>query len=236
MNFEIILQRISIALPFKKIMFMYKILIFGSILLMGIESCAQKSKDATPQKTTHHMSDSSTNAIATFGTGCFWCTEAIFQQLEGVIKVTSGYSGGHAKNPTYKEVCTGTTGHAECLNIEYDSTKISFSDLLEVFWNTHNPTTLNRQGNDVGTQYRSVVFYHDDHQKELTQNYIDQLNHNHTWPDPIVTTLEPFTVFYPAEDYHQNYYNQNGDQPYCQYVVRPKVEKFKEHFKDKLKK
>lgn len=181
---------------------------------------------------------SETNKIvttATFGTGCFWCTEAVFQQLEGVEKVTSGYSGGQEENPTYKEVCNGTTGHAECLNIEYDATKISFEELLEVFWKTHDPTTLNRQGNDVGTQYRSVVFYHNEAQKTITKNQIEMLDKSGSWNNPIVTTLEPFIKFYEAEDYHKDYFNNNGGNPYCQMVVRPKVEKFEKVFKDKLK-
>lgn len=174
--------------------------------------------------------------IATFGTGCFWCTEAIFQQLEGVIKVTSGYSGGHVANPTYEQVCDKTTGHAECLNIEYDRTKITFDDLLEVFWKSHDPTTLNRQGNDVGPQYRSVIFYHSDEQKEKAEKYRSELDKGGVFSDPVVTEIAPFTIFYPAENYHQDYYNNNGAQPYCAYVVRPKVEKFKKIFQDKLKK
>lgn len=176
-----------------------------------------------------------TLTTATFGTGCFWCTEAVFQQLEGVKKVTSGYSGGPVENPSYKEVCNGTTGHAECLNIEYDTTKISFEELLEVFWKTHDPTTLNRQGNDIGTQYRSVVFYHNEEQKNITQNQITELDKSGSWNNPIATKLEPFVKFYPAEDYHQDYFNNNGGNPYCQMVVRPKVEKFEKVFKDKLK-
>ncbi|UAY53714.1 peptide-methionine (S)-S-oxide reductase MsrA [Ferruginibacter albus] len=173
---------------------------------------------------------------ATFGNGCFWCTEAVFQELKGVLKVTSGYSGGTVENPTYKQVCTGTTGHAECLQIVYDPSVISYDELLEVFWKTHDPTTLNRQGNDVGTQYRSVVFYHSDEQKAKAEKYKDELNKAGAYPDPIVTIIEPFTKFYPAEDYHQNYFNENGDEPYCRLVIRPKVEKFEKVFKDKLKK
>ena len=172
---------------------------------------------------------------AILGTGCFWCTEAVFQQLEGVVSVKSGYSGGKGENPTYKEVCTGNTGHAECLNIEYDASKISFEDLLEVFWKTHDPTTLNRQGNDIGTQYRSVVFYHNEQEKSIVENQITELNKIGAWNNPIVTTLEPFITFYPAEDYHDDYFNNNGGNPYCQMVVRPKVEKFEKVFKDKLK-
>lgn len=173
---------------------------------------------------------------ATFGTGCFWCTEAIFQQLEGVIKVTSGYSGGKVNNPTYKQVCTGTTGHAECLNIVYDPSKISFDELLEVFWQTHDPTTLNRQGNDIGTQYRSVIFYHNEEQKGKAEKYKAELNKSGAWDNPVVTTLEPVSKFYPAENYHQNYYNENTGQGYCQFVIRPKLEKFQKVFKSKLKK
>ncbi|MEO6730917.1 MAG: peptide-methionine (S)-S-oxide reductase MsrA [Ferruginibacter sp.] len=172
---------------------------------------------------------------ATFGTGCFWCTEAIFQQVEGVSKVTSGYSGGKVNNPTYKQVCTGTTGHAECLNIVYDPSKITFDELLEIFWQVHDPTTLNRQGNDVGTQYRSVVFYRNEKQKEIVEKYKAALNKSGAWKDPVVTTLEPFVKFYPAEDYHQNYYNDNKGEGYCQFVIRPKLEKFQKVFKSKLK-
>jgi peptide-methionine (S)-S-oxide reductase len=173
---------------------------------------------------------------ATFGTGCFWCTEAVFQQLEGVEKVTSGYSGGHVVNPTYEEVCSKTTGHAECLNIIYDSSKISFDELLEVFWQVHDPTTLNRQGADVGTQYRSVVFYHNDQQKTKAEKYKIELNKSGAWDNPIVTTLEKFNIFYPAEEHHQNYYNNNTSEGYCQFVIRPKLEKFEKVFKNKLKK
>lgn len=172
---------------------------------------------------------------ATFGTGCFWCTEAIFQQLEGVIKVTSGYSGGHVVNPTYEQVCNKTTGHAECLNIEYDKSKITFDELLEVFWKSHDPTTLNRQGNDSGPQYRSAIFYHNEAQKEKAEKYKAELNESGVFNNSIITEITPFTIFYPAENYHQNYYNNNGAQPYCSYVIRPKVEKFKKVFKDKLK-
>ncbi len=175
-------------------------------------------------------------AVATFGAGCFWCVEAVFQRLDGVTKVESGYMGGSTKNPTYKEVCTGQTGHVEVTRITYNPQKISFEELLEVFWKTHDPTTLNRQGNDVGTQYRSVVFYHDANQKALAEKYKGELNNAHVFNGPIVTAIEPAQEFYVAEDYHQNYFNQNGSQPYCQMVVRPKVEKFEKVFKDKLSK
>ncbi|WP_422362454.1 peptide-methionine (S)-S-oxide reductase MsrA [Reichenbachiella sp.] len=173
--------------------------------------------------------------IATFGNGCFWCTEAIFQELKGVSKAVSGYMGGEVKDPTYKEVCSGTTGHAEVLQITYDPAVITFDELLEVFWKTHNPTTLNRQGNDVGTQYRSAVFYHNEEQKKLATEYKTQLNDSGAWSDPIVTEITAADTFYPAEDYHQEYFSLNGSQPYCNFVIRPKVEKFKKVFKDKLK-
>jgi peptide-methionine (S)-S-oxide reductase len=172
----------------------------------------------------------------TFGTGCFWCTEAVFQELKGVIKVTSGYSGGQDPHPTYEEVCSGTTGHAECLQIVYDPAVISFDELLEVFWESHDPTTLNRQGNDVGTQYRSAIFYHNEEQKEKAEHYKAELIRNKAYDKPIVTEITPFKVFYPAENYHQDYYNLHGTQPYCRLVIRPKLEKFEKVFKDKLKK
>ncbi|SMD37357.1 peptide-methionine (S)-S-oxide reductase [Reichenbachiella faecimaris] len=173
--------------------------------------------------------------IATFGNGCFWCTEAIFQELNGVSKAVSGYMGGEVKNPTYKEVCSGTTGHAEVLQITYDPSVITFDELLEVFWKTHDPTTLNRQGNDVGTQYRSAVFYHNADQKMLASEYKGKLDASGAWSDPIVTEITAADTFYPAEDYHQEYFNLNGSQPYCNFVIRPKVEKFRKVFKDKLK-
>lgn len=156
--------------------------------------------------------------------------------LEGVVKVTSGYSGGHVANPTYEQVCEKNTGHAEALNIIYDKNKISFDELLEVFWQTHDPTTLNRQGNDVGPQYRSVIFYHNDEQKEKSERYKAELDKSGAWNNPIVTEISAFKNFYAAEDYHQNYFKNNGGQPYCYYVIRPKVEKFQKVFKDKLKK
>lgn len=173
---------------------------------------------------------------ATFGAGCFWCVEAIFQRMEGVESVVSGYTGGKVKKPTYKEVCSGLTGHAEVAQITYDPEKVSFEDLLEVFWKTHDPTTLNRQGNDVGTQYRSAIFYHDDKQKEIAEKSKAAASEAGIWPNPIVTEITPLDVFYPAEDYHQNYLNDNPNQPYCTFVVSPKVEKFEKLFKEKLKK
>jgi len=172
---------------------------------------------------------------ATFGAGCFWCVEAVFQNLAGVSRVVSGYAGGHVQNPTYQQVCNGTTGHAEVAQITYDPEVISYRELLEVFWKTHDPTTLNRQGNDIGTQYRSVIYYHDQHQMKEAQKIRKLLEENQVWLHPIVTAIEPLTEFYPAEDYHQNYFEENAQQPYCQFVVRPKLEKFREIFRDKLK-
>jgi len=172
----------------------------------------------------------------TFGNGCFWCTEAIFQQVKGVIKSTSGYSGGHVENPTYEQVCEKNTGHAEVIQIEYNPAEVTVDELLEVFWQTHDPTTLNRQGNDVGPQYRSVVFYHTEQQKERAEFYKKKLDASGAYDNPIVTTIEPFTNFYVAENYHQDYYNRNGNQPYCYFVIRPKMEKFEKAFKDKMKK
>ena len=175
--------------------------------------------------------------LATFGNGCFWCTEAVFQQINGVLKVTSGYSGGSMENPDYKTVCNGTTGHAECLQIEFDADVVSYDQLLEVFWKTHDPTTLNRQGNDVGTQYRSIIFYHNENQHAIAAAYKEQMQQSGAYATPIVTEIEPMNIFYPAELYHQNYFNINGEQvPYCQFVVRPKIEKFKKQFTSLLKK
>ena len=173
--------------------------------------------------------------LVTFGAGCFWCVEAIFQRLDGVMKVESGYSGGDVKNPSYKEVCNGTTGHAEVCQLTYNPDLISFEELLEVFWQTHDPTTLNRQGNDVGTQYRSAIFYHNEKQKELSEKYKQKLTAEKVFDKPIVTEISPFSTFYVAENYHQDYFNRNGSQPYCSIVIAPKVEKFNKVFKDKLK-
>jgi len=173
--------------------------------------------------------------VATFGAGCFWCVEAMFQQLNGVEKVVSGYSGGSVANPTYEQVCTGTTGHAEVSQITYDPEGISYAQLLEVFWKTHDPTTRNRQGNDIGPQYRSVIFYHDEDQKRLAEGYKAKLEAEHIWDRPIVTEIVPFDRFWPAEDYHQNYYVNNPDKGYCRVVITPKVEKFRKVFRDELK-
>jgi peptide-methionine (S)-S-oxide reductase len=171
----------------------------------------------------------------TLGAGCFWCVEAVFQEVNGVVSVTSGYMGGHVKNPSYKEVCAGTTGHAEVAQIVFDPAVVSVDEVLEVFWQTHDPTTLNRQGADVGTQYRSAVFYHNDHQRQRAEHYKAELDRSGAFRGPIVTEITPASTFYVAEDYHQNYYAENGEQGYCQMVIRPKLEKFRKVFADKVK-
>ena len=173
---------------------------------------------------------------ATFGGGCFWCTEAIFEQLNGVVKVESGFSGGYIKNPAYREVVSGRTGHAEVIHIVYEPAKIEFIELLEVFFNTHDPTTLNRQGADRGTQYRSVIFYHTENQKNTANQIINELGKEKVFLDKIVTEVTGFDAFYVADDYHQDYYENNKTQGYCQVVINPKLEKFQKQFKDKLKK
>ena len=173
---------------------------------------------------------------AVFGGGCFWCTEAILQRLKGVISVVPGYAGGHIKNPTYEQVCAGTTGHAEVTKFEFDPSVITFRDLLEIFFTTHDPTTWNRQGNDVGEQYRSSIFYTSDAQKQEAEQFIKELTNNQTFKDPIVTTVEPLNNnFYEAEHYHKNYYNKNQGKSYCQVVINPKLEKFKKKFAAMLK-
>lgn len=171
---------------------------------------------------------------ATFANGCFWCTEAVFQRLKGVQGVQSGYAGGHVDRPSYEQVCSGKTGHAEAIQIKFDPSQITFDELLEVFWKTHDPTTLNRQGNDVGTQYRSAIFYHNEDQRKTAEEYKKKLDAEKIWPDPIVTEISPFTNFFPAEDYHRDYYNRNGFQPYCVFNIRPKIQKLEKLFRNKL--
>ena len=173
--------------------------------------------------------------VTTLGAGCFWCVEAVFQNLDGVESVVSGYAGGQIKNPSYREVTTGNTGHAEVAQIKYDPKKITFDELLEVFWQTHDPTTLNRQGADSGTQYRSAIFYHNEEQQLLAEKYKKKLDESGAFESPIVTEITALDKFYVAEDYHQNYYNLNSDQPYCSFVIVPKLEKLQRVFKDKLK-
>lgn len=205
----------------------------------GLSACAQHDnfqQSKTFQKMNGQKSETTAHLdTATFGAGCYWCTEAQFQQLKGVIKVESGFTGGHVKNPTYKEVCNGTTGHAEVCNVIYDPAIISYDEMLAAFWVTHDPTQLNRQGNDVGTQYRSSIFYHNAEQKAKAEEYKKKLNDEKVFDKPVVTEIAPFTVFYKADDYHQDYYNSNGDAPYCSFVIKPKVEKFQKVFKEKLK-
>ncbi len=178
---------------------------------------------------------SSTMETATLGGGCFWCVEAIYQDVIGVHKVVSGYMGGAIENPTYHQVCSGTTGHAEVAQIVFDPTVISFAEILFIFWSTHDPTTLNRQGNDVGTQYRSVIFYHNEEQKSIAEQSKAETEASDLWPDSIVTEIAPVTIFYEAEEYHQNYFVENPYQPYCIFVVNPKVQKFRKSFRDKLR-
>ena len=172
---------------------------------------------------------------AVLGGGCFWCLEAVFDRMQGVKAVESGYMGGHLENPTYRQVCGGNTGHVEVVRVTFDPAEVSFRELLEVFFAIHDPTTLNRQGNDSGTQYRSVIFYESEKQKSEAEKTISDLNGKHLWPDPIVTAVEPAGKFFVAEDYHQEYFTNNSYQPYCQFVVAPKVRKFQEKFKDKVK-
>jgi peptide-methionine (S)-S-oxide reductase len=206
------------------------------ILLLIAVSCSANDKTKhTVEKNKMNNKYTATDTV-TLGAGCFWCVEAVYQQLEGVVSVESGYSGGTIDNPTYEQVCSGRTGHAEVCNITFDNTKISFDELLEVFWKVHDPTTLNRQGADAGTQYRSVIFYHNPAQKELAEKYKTKLNEAKAFDNPIVTEISPFTKFFKAEDYHQNYYNDNKSQPYCQMVITPKLKKFEEVFGNRLKK
>ncbi len=172
---------------------------------------------------------------ATLGAGCFWCVEAVFGDLKGVESVESGYSGGHTKNPTYKEVCGETTGHAEVVQVKFNPQEISFKDILQVFFSVHNPTTLNRQGNDIGTSYRSAIFYHSDEQRRIAAETIKEVETEGVYDDPIVTQVEAFTEYYPAEDYHRDYFANNSNQPYCAGIVAPKVAKFRQKFFDRLK-
>lgn len=209
------------------------------LLLIGYLSNAQIVKNKVKKMNQENVKVENkavpTNSVATLAAGCFWCVEAVFQKLKGVEKVESGYMGGTLKDPSYKDVCTGQTGHAEVCQITYNPNIISFEELLEVFWKTHDPTTLNRQGGDIGTQYRSAVFYHDAAQKQIAEKIKIDLSQSGAFDAPIVTTFEPLSVFYKAENYHQDYFNLNGTNPYCQMVVKPKVEKFKKVFGDKIK-
>ncbi len=214
--------------------------IFFYFILLSFFACGQqktttqaKSSTKIPKTT---MTTDTKFETATLGAGCFWCVEAVFQRLEGVEKVVSGYSGGFVENPTYRAVCDGTTGHAEVCQVTFDPKKLSFQDLLEVFFATHDPTTPNQQGNDKGTQYRSAIFYRSPEQKATAEKVIKVLNEQKAFPNPIVTEVTDFNNFYGAEDYHQNYYNQNSSEGYCRIIIAPKVEKLKKIFKEKLKK
>ncbi|MFZ5978485.1 MULTISPECIES: peptide-methionine (S)-S-oxide reductase MsrA [Hydrotalea] len=211
---------------------------FFSCYLLSCAQPVEKNKTVNPQ---HNMDNKQipTGIItdtAYFGEGCFWCTEAFFQRLKGVYEVNSGYGGGHVANPTYEQVCDKNTGHVELAQIIYDPNEVSFDELLEVFWKTHDPTTLNQQGADVGPQYRSVIFYTNEMQREKAEQYKAALDKSGAFNKPIVTAIDPFKNFYRAEQYHQNYYNNNGDAAYCRFVIRPKLEKFEKVFKNKLKK
>ena len=211
-------------------MLRFTLILFSVMLVTGCKSNTTNNKNQMDINANGIKTDT-----ATFASGCFWCVEAVFQELKGVLSVTSGYTGGKIKNPTYREVCSGLTGHAEACQIVFDPAVISYDQLLEAFWASHDPTTLNRQGADQGTQYRSAIFYHNEQQKQLSETYKAKLNSEKAFDKPIVTEINPAVTFYKAEDYHQNYYSQNGDAPYCSYVINPKLEKFRKVFKDKLK-
>lgn len=204
------------------------------LFLLSCQNKAQQNTTQSPQKPIT-MNVPQGKEIATFAGGCFWCTEAIFQNVKGVEKVTSGFTGGFIKNPAYREVCNGTTGHAEGVQIIYNPQEIAYEDLLEIFFGTHDPTTLNRQGNDVGTQYRSEIFYHSDSQKEKAEQYIKWLENEKLYTNPIVTKVSPAVAFYYAEDYHQDYYSNNSEQGYCRIIIAPKLEKLRKHYISKLK-
>lgn len=213
-----------------------KIFFLFTALLITISSCKEStSQNYKNDKEKMNQTDNNKLQLATFGSGCFWCSEAIYERVKGVTSVVSGYSGGKVVNPTYEDVCSGKTGHAEVIQIKFDPSIVFYDELLEIFWNTHDPTTLNRQGADVGTQYRSVIYYHDDEQMKKAENYKSELNKAKIWRDSIVTEISPFKKFYPAEKYHQNYYEQNPNQGYCSFVITPKIEKFEKVFKDKMK-
>lgn len=208
------------------------ILLFVAACFTGDEKAGRQVQQYTEKEGTMKTMTLDT---ATFGAGCFWCVEAVFQNVKGVESVVSGYTGGNVANPAYKQVCEGSTGHAEACQITYDPKQVSYAELLEIFWKTHDPTTLNRQGNDAGTQYRSAIFYHSDEQKQLADHFKKELDKSGAFDAPIVTEIVPAAKFYKAESYHQNYYNDNTLQPYCMFVIRPKVEKLKKVFKEKLK-
>ncbi len=229
-------ERLLVPLP----LFLFAILLscFAILQASGNPQEPPTGKNLPDTKGTTPMPAPATalqTELATLGNGCFWCTEAVFQQLRGVIRVKSGYSGGKSKSPTYEQVCTGTTGHAEAVQVEFDPSVISYETILDVFWTSHDPTTLNRQGHDVGTQYRSVVFYHSDAQRLTAEASKKKLDESKELGAPVVTEISPYSAFYPAENYHDDYYRLNGRQPYCSAVIRPKVEKIQKLFKGQLK-
>ncbi len=205
--------------------------LFTGFLLLVLISCNAKSEKNIQTMTTENREIEQ----ATLGGGCFWCIEAVFEELKGVESAVNGYSGGTVKNPSYREVTSGRTGHAEVVQISYDPEQISYSQILEVFFHLHDPTTLNRQGADVGTQYRSVIFYHDEQQEKIARRVFEEIDKSDLWKDPLVTEIKPLEEFYVAEDYHQNYFENNPNQPYCTFVIGPKMSKLKNLFKDKLK-
>lgn len=208
----------------------------AALFIITVIGCAQNSNPPIKNKKTMAIQEENNISTAVFGAGCFWCVEAVFQQVKGVTKIESGYCNGNVENPTYREVCTGNTGYAEVCKIWFDSTQVSYENLLSIFWQTHDPTTLNQQGNDIGTQYRSGVFFNSINQKKLAEKYKDELDKSGAFGKPIVTEITELSNYYTAEDYHQNYYNQNNSQPYCQFVIAPKLEKFKKVFGDKFSK
>lgn len=215
----------------RKIVLNISLLLVFSFALLVTKTAGQTNTDNFTLK----KGEANKLEKATFGSGCFWCSEAVFERVKGVNSVESGYAGGTVKNPTYEEVCSGSTGAAEVIQISYDPDIITYDELLEIFWKTHDPTTPNKQGNDVGTQYRSVIFYHNDEQQKQAEKYKKALNESGAWTDPIVTAIDPLNNYSKAEDYHQNYYENNPSQGYCSFVIVPKIEKFEKVFKDKLK-
>ncbi len=233
----LVLDKKNNAMQHRRIIMFVALVLAGAMAVSSFQPGTASGNTATIDSNPQNNPFMQTHGLdtTTLGAGCFWCIEAIFQRLEGVHSVESGYTGGHVPNPTYKAVCTGTTGHAEVAKIVFDPKVISLEEILDVFWNTHDPTTLNRQGNDEGTQYRSAIFYHNESQKEAALRSKKAAEDAKLWPNPIVTEISPLGVYYPAEDYHQNYFNLNGNQPYCSYVIAPKVLKFTKQYKDKLK-
>jgi peptide-methionine (S)-S-oxide reductase len=212
------------------------LLLATASLVFPLSACGERGHNLnTETKSPMDLKQDTTTQFATFGAGCFWCVEAMFESLQGVHEAVSGYSGGHVKNPSYKEVCSGNTGHAEVVRIVFDPASISYEELLKAFFMAHDPTTLNRQGADVGTQYRSVIFFHDSEQERLAREVKSALDASGSFPSPIVTEISPAVTFYPAEDYHQEYFANNPNQPYCAMVVGPKLEKFRKVFRDRLK-